>query len=240
MNYSVYFMHTEDFLHFYIGKSVDVQRRFTAHRIDMRNGVHHSDLVQSAHDEIGEAAFCFTVAVSGLDEAAATDMEAALLEYHHGRPGCLNVSSTPHTFDCPKLIGQRNETLRGQAHRNAASALAIEFAALNPLRAQAGHKASALTRQSAEWRAASSAWMTEHANKPDVQAAFSLRIRNFYAAGGVNAMSRPVVQVRGDGSEVIHVSAQAAAEATGANNSAIGMTCMGKRKTAGGFNWRYA
>ena len=45
----------------YIGSSVDIKRRWTAHRNKLRRGVHHSLPLQNAWNKYGESAFVFEV-----------------------------------------------------------------------------------------------------------------------------------------------------------------------------------
>jgi len=51
---------------------------------------------------------------------------------------------------------------------------------------------------------------------------------------------KAVVQTLNDGTEVLFVSQESAARATGCDHSHISKCCRGKLKTTGGFKWRFA
>ncbi len=78
--------------HFYIGSSVDAQRRFMIHRYHLRNGSHHCQPLQRAWTKYGDQAFSFEIIEAVDDRDKLADAEGRWLAEHHGKPYCYNVS----------------------------------------------------------------------------------------------------------------------------------------------------
>ena len=63
----------------YVGSSVDIARRFAAHRMRLRRGNHHSPALQRAWDRYGESAFSFEV-IARCPPGVCLPMEQALMD----------------------------------------------------------------------------------------------------------------------------------------------------------------
>lgn len=107
---------------FYVGSSVNVKARFSAHRRDLRCGDHHCVPLQKAWDKYG--AECFEFAV--IEEMpSAIDLHAAenrWLKEHYGKSYCYNTGTNAgaaflgksHGNDAKRKV---SEAQKGKRHR---------------------------------------------------------------------------------------------------------------------------
>ncbi|WP_257352355.1 GIY-YIG nuclease family protein [Pseudalkalibacillus decolorationis] len=65
---------------FYLGRSIDIEKRFTRHIYELRKNSHHCDFLQMAWNKYGENYFEFVIIKQGLTKAEATLLEAAYLK----------------------------------------------------------------------------------------------------------------------------------------------------------------
>lgn len=238
----VYMIHDVDFAHYYIGSSDDAKRRCKHHFSALRGGKHHCEALQRAFNKYGEEAFIFEVARDFAAIEAAREYEHQLLQDNHGKIGCLNSSSSGLVaHQCPVVVAKRNMTLKSAEHRARASEKAKAWRVANPDKAREADRKSAITRStSEEWRRANAARVAARSSTAEAKAAFAERIAKFYANGGVNGFAKPVVRIADDGTETVFASGAAAALAVGAHINGISRCCLGKGRTAAGFQWRFA
>ena len=59
----------------YIGKAVDIGRRWTSHRIALRNGYHANAVLQNCFDKYGEDSLDFRILQDGLDSESIEKQE---------------------------------------------------------------------------------------------------------------------------------------------------------------------
>lgn len=99
MKAGVYFIHNRAFTYYYIGSSQGLERRLGDHRARLSNGTHKNRVMQRAARR--GIKLHFSIAVECPDRVEAELLEAELLSFHFGKPGCMNLSSTPNALDCP-------------------------------------------------------------------------------------------------------------------------------------------
>lgn len=242
MNAAVYFIHTADFTHYYIGSTATPARRRKHHFTQLRAGKHHCQPLQRVFHKLGEQGLRFSVAATVDTRDAAAKLEHELLGFHFRKPGCLNVSSNGlMPAQCPHVVAKRNATLKGAEHRAKAAAAARAWRQRNPDAARESDEKSATTRRSAACIEANRARGREHSARPGATEAFVARIHRYYANGGINGFAKAVIRIAVDASELRFASASAAAKATpGSHISGISACCLGKRNSNGGFRWRFA
>lgn len=82
---------------FYIGSAIDLDRRRQDHSRELRLGIHHSKPLQAAFDALTPDTppmFEVVQEMRGATVAEIRAAEQALLDLHHGNPGCCNTSKT--------------------------------------------------------------------------------------------------------------------------------------------------
>lgn len=80
--------------HFYIGSSVQCEKRWRVHRRMLKNNKHHNVPLQRAWNKYGEAAFVFDVIIV-CDRDELKSEESRLLEEYFGHSECYNTSRDP-------------------------------------------------------------------------------------------------------------------------------------------------
>jgi hypothetical protein len=70
----------------YIGSSVDIQHRFTAHGVFLRKGIHHNKALQSIWNAYGEEAFEFVILKELDSHVSERDLRQAEWEYMRRYP----------------------------------------------------------------------------------------------------------------------------------------------------------
>lgn len=104
----------------YVGSAVDLKRRWTDHRRDLRNGVHHSAKLQRAWNRFGADAFSFEPVLS-CDVGLLKDCEQELLNFYGGARHCFNISDST----IAPMLGRK---MTAEAKRKRAIALAPVYA----------------------------------------------------------------------------------------------------------------
>lgn len=239
----VYFIHSVDFSHYYIGSTNNPKIRFKHHKTHLKLNKHCNDLLQRSFNKYGDDYFLYSIAEKLGDRNSASKVEQGLLDFHFRKPGCLNVSSNGiMSAQCPDVIALRNKTLKSPEHRNAASIAAKEWRTKNPEIALANDKKRLQARVGdPNWKSQNAKRVKKISSTEEAINIFKKRIEKFYANGGVNAMSKPVIQIFQDGTEITYVSASVAIKANpGVHANSISRCCKKIGKTAGGFKWRFA
>ena len=76
---------------FYYGQSQNLRKRGYYHLYGLRKGTHKNPRLQASFNKHGEAAFSFTtLLICEIEEL--NRYEQALLDAHHGTPGCANIA----------------------------------------------------------------------------------------------------------------------------------------------------
>lgn len=236
----VYLIHNSDMSKFYIGSTNSIYRRFKHHKSLLRRGIHHCVPLQRSWDKHGENHFEFTTILENVTRESAALKEHELLSMFFRKYGCLNISSNGlMSAQCPDVIAKRNNTLKSDAHRLAASAIAKSWRESHPDLAIESDKKSALTRSSPVCRAANSKRGKLQSESSEAKEKFVTRMKNFYANGGV-VNARQVIRTESDGTETFYKSISEAAKILSCHINGISMCCLGKRKHTTGSTWRYA
>lgn len=238
----VYFIHTIDFSHYYIGSTNNSKLRRKHHLSNLRGGRHCNERLQRAFIKHGEESLLFSVALKTKTREEAALIEQELLDFHYRKPGCMNVSSNGiMSANCPEVVLRRNATLKGITHRKSASDKALQWREKNPQLAIENDKKRTLARQnSATWKIQNSKRCKLQASSALSKEKFKQRIRVFYENGGVNAMSKPVIRISLDGSEVRYSSASEAIKNNpGLHANSVSRCRQGKGHTANGYRWRF-
>lgn len=77
---------------FYIGKSLDLKKRFASHRSNLKRGFHSNEHLQRAVNEHGIGALAFDVMMICGDEAALAGVEDAHILKYINNDLCLNIA----------------------------------------------------------------------------------------------------------------------------------------------------
>lgn len=239
---AVYMLHTADFSHYYIGSTDNPKRRMKGHLYDLRRDKHHCQALQRSFNKYGEYAFVFEIAREFSTIEEAREFEHQLLQENHGKPGCLNSSSSGLvSVPCPEITAKRIALLRSPEYRARASEKAKAWRAANPEKAKEHDARSASTRaNSPAWRTANIERVKALSQTPEAKERFRERIARYYANGGVNGFAKAVIRIAADGTETWFPSGTAAAAAVGAHINSISRVCLGKGKLAAGYRWRFA
>ena len=102
---------------FYIGSATDSRKRFWEHRKMLRNGSHHSVLLQRAWNKYGEDFFKFEIVRQLKDRTLLQPEEQKLLDEHFGKNYCYNASpnaDTPSRNPTPEHRKRLSEATKEQ------------------------------------------------------------------------------------------------------------------------------
>lgn len=77
---------------FYVGSSINCERRFYHHKYLLDKGVHHCSHLQASWAKHGQGAFVFEIYIITETQEQATNKEDELLKIYYGAKNCFNSS----------------------------------------------------------------------------------------------------------------------------------------------------
>lgn len=205
----------------YIGQSVDIEKRWSVHKAELKNNYHHNTHLQSAWNKYGEESFEFSI----VEECNADQLNQCEIywiddfdSYENGynlTPGGGNTESFSKSviqFDC---IG--NEIMRYSSISEAETATGICYSQISECCSHKRKTAGGYIWQYAE----------DFVDIP--QWHFTARMFN------------EIHQLTKDGKLInVFPSAAEAKRVTGICDTSIIRCCHGKLKTAGGYLWVFS
>lgn len=233
----------------YIGQSVQIQKRINTHLWKLRNGEHRNELLQSEWNHFGESAFSWTI----LEECEPQHLNEREIHWiaqkkafgcgynqSAGGYGRRVISESEKRWRSKRFSGAGNpfygkkhspETLvklselkKGARHVNYGKHLSPETRAKISA-AQKGRPCPESKKKK-----------LSEANKGKAPTRATIEKAREFSMSPENPLCRAVVCVE---TGVEYFSASEAARQTGCSRTKITACCSGRRKSTGGFHWKY-
>lgn len=100
----------------YYGQSQNLQNRETSHLLELRKGTHNNRQLQRSFNRHGEGSCTFQpLLICEIDEL--NRYEQALLDAHHGTPGCANVAKDAEASQRGLKHSEETRAKMSEAHR---------------------------------------------------------------------------------------------------------------------------
>jgi len=118
MNSGIYIIQSKESKNFYVGQSMDVQRREYEHRSTLRRGVHGSPILQNAFDKYGEDGLEFRVLmylpVDELDRWEQWCLDNWQPEYNIATDVCASRRGAKLTLEQRQQLSDAHQHQRGE------------------------------------------------------------------------------------------------------------------------------
>lgn len=194
---------------YYVGQSVDIKARFSAHICKLRKGLHDNQIMQKAWVKCGEASFSFDI-LELLPKIDLNDAETWWLDGMHGADRCFNIERKPgHVpFNSGESHYAFGKKLSHSHRRN------ISFGGLGRKRAESTKVA------------------ISKATTGKNNAMFGMR-------GALHNRSKAVIGTNPGSGKVIRYESAMLAEADGFQQASISRCCNGNQGMHMGYQWSF-
>lgn len=218
----------------YIGQSKDVKLRKSQHLSELRGGYHFNEYLQRSYDKYKECSFSWTV-LEYCDEDDLDAREIYWIAYYNTYKNGFNANEggfANRNFDRTEEFKQKISIILKEFWENAEDKKKQlsqrMFGENNPMFGKCGPlNPSYGSDRSGEKNGMYGRHHTEESNELNRQAHL----------GAKNKMSKPVVCIE---TQVIFMSQGEAGRVMHCDSSTINKCCRGVKRTAGGYQWRYA
>ena len=224
----------------YVGSAVDLERRKHDHFKRLKRGTHSNQRLQNAYNKYGRKAFTFDVLEHVADVEVLIEREQHYIDTLEPEFNICRVAGSPlgvkHTEEtCAKMRKAARERWQDETYREKISKAMKEQwqdEAHREVVSKAIRKAAKVRWQDDEYRAK----MSEAAKVRWQDDEYREKMQTIH-----QQRQKPVEQVCKDTGKRIALfpSQTDAARQTGIDTSNISYVCNGKRKTAGGYIWRF-
>lgn len=228
---------------FYIGRSVNYEKRMKDHFRDLRRGNHKNPRMQHTFDKYGEKFFKHELMmILPPDEKIQSYFEKKLIDMYIKKENCLNVNE----LSCGGCIVPMTEERKMKISISHTGEKAYFFGKKRPEHGRKlsimmkGHKLSDETKRKIS-AAHKGKTIPESAKKKLSEYWSGSGNPKYGMKGKLNPMSKPVIQIDESTGAVIREweNAKQVGRELGYDPSCIGKVCRGKLKHIYGYIWKY-
>ena len=225
---------------FYIGRTINFEKRKNDHLRDLRTGKHKNSRLQNCFSKYGESSFVFELKIPlSDDKQTQVKREQELIDARIDDINCLNINRSAETFCDVPWTEERKQKIRAAAIGRKLPPATEKRKRLISSRLM-GHAISAETRRKISLARKGKHLSDEHKEK--LKEAFSGQNNPMYGmVGAKNPQSKTVLQINACTGAIIAEfgSVAEAGRKLGCDKSSIAKVCRGKLTTTKGYVWRY-
>lgn len=226
--------------HFYVGRTIDFEKRIRQHKVDLKGGNHKNQRMQHCYDKYGAANFQYELILETTSEIdALIQAEQKILDESISLPECMNINTTAKCACYVPMTEERRRKISA-AHLGKKRMPKTEKQRQHMREVMMGHTISEETRRKISESHKGKKLSEEHRQK----------LRNRFAGDGnpmygrtgdSNPQSKAVLQMDPASGEVLHryASQVDAARAFGAKDGSNLGKAIRKGIKAYGFLWSY-
>ncbi|MBP2638445.1 MAG: hypothetical protein H6Q72_4352 [Firmicutes bacterium] len=224
--------------HFYVGRTVNFEKRKNDHLRELRTNTHKNQRLQNCYNKYGEESLIFDV-ITVVDKDQQVAVEQMYINAYIDHDRCMNINRSADTFCDVPMTEERKRKISlariGRKQRSRSNAFKEAHSKMFM-----GHVLSKETKLKISNSHKGKHLSEEHKEK--LRKAFSGRNNPMFGRiGSKNSQSKPVMQVDIETLNIIKIfeCASEAARSFGCDRSTIAVACRGKTRQIKGYFWCY-